>query len=82
MSGPLHEDAVHLTVLDDSVAEQYRYRGYLALCGAVLAASDLPCSSCPEGCDCDPRYCPECVRAAAGWNAEAAEQVGRGSAVR
>jgi hypothetical protein len=68
VSGPLHEGAVHLTVLDDSVAEGYRFR-------AVLAASELPsCSWCPDGCDCDPTYCSECVRAAASWNAEVARE--------
>jgi len=71
VSAPLPEGAVHLLVLDDSLAEGHRYRGYLALCGTVVPASSLPCSLCLDGCDCDPLYCPACVHAAASWNAEA-----------
>lgn len=43
----------------------------VAVCGELVAGA-----SCPRGCDCDHRYCPECVRAAIRWSAQTADRHG------
>jgi hypothetical protein len=35
----------------------------VAVCGELVA------TSCPPECECDHRYCPDCVRAAIRWSA-------------
>lgn len=66
-------ERVHLLTADDTVTDCYRYGTYLALCGALVAADSLPESLHPEDCECDTErsYCPECVRAAARFGADA-----------
>jgi hypothetical protein len=58
-------------VADDGLTEGHVYRRYLALCGALLPASELPPSTCPDDCEFDVLYCSECMRTAAQWTAEA-----------
>lgn len=41
----------------------------VALCGEPVEASDLVLVPCPPVCECDPRFCPDCVRAAIRWSA-------------
>ncbi len=66
---------MHLLVADDALPEGHRSGSYLAVCGAVLHASSLPSSCCPEGCECDlALYCPACVCQAAEWVAPASSQ--------
>jgi hypothetical protein len=71
VSTPLPEGAVHLLVADDALGEQHAYRAYLAVCGALMPASSLPLATCPRECDRDYPYCPECLREATRWHAEA-----------
>lgn len=70
MSAPHPWGDLHLLVADDALTEGIGGT-YLAVCGALVPASRLPPSSCPEDCDCDVLYCTECVRAVAQWNTEA-----------
>ncbi len=58
MSVPLPEGAFHLMTTDDDLARG-PYCSHVALCGAVLTASSLSPSYCPEGgkYDRDPRFC-------------------------
>ena len=73
MSAPPPAGGIHLLVADDALPEGHRTGIYLTVCGAVLHASNLPSSCCPEGCDCDlALYCPDCVCQAAEWVAPAA----------
>jgi hypothetical protein len=66
---------MHLLVADDALPEGHRSGIYLAVCGAMLHASSLPSSCCPEGCECDlAQYCPACVCQAAEWVAPAGDQ--------
>lgn len=67
----LPEGVFHLLPADSDVASTDG--GYVAVCGAVMVASGLP-SACyldDVGPGRDPRYCPECVREAVRWSAEA-----------
>ncbi|MDQ2884021.1 MAG: hypothetical protein M3Y48_23440 [Actinomycetota bacterium] len=65
-------DRVHLVSADGALTERYRTRAYLfTMCGQVMADSDLPPASCPDdGCECEIRYCQECIRFAVGWNTD------------
>lgn len=79
MSAPLPEGVFHLLTADDDVACSYvafLYGGFVAVCGEVMTRSGLPPSCYPPGesTSRDPRYCPECVRTAARWNAEAGDR--------
>jgi hypothetical protein len=74
VSAPLPVSAVHLLVADDSLAGGIGGTD-VALCGALVPASSLPPSCCPPECDCA-LYCPECVRVAACWHAEAGQAGG------
>ncbi|MGH3844369.1 MAG: hypothetical protein ACRDS0_23420 [Pseudonocardiaceae bacterium] len=69
MSAP---DRVHLVSADGALTERHQTRAYFfTMCGLVLADSDLPAASCPDdGCECEVRYCPECISFAVAWNAE------------
>lgn len=45
----------------------------ITLCGEDVRVGDagvIPGEHCP-GCDCAPRFCPECVREACQWSADA-----------
>lgn len=69
----LPEGVFHLLTADTDVASTEG--GYVAVCGAVMVASGLPPSCYPEvEPGRDPRYCPECVREAARWSAEAGDR--------
>ncbi len=70
MSAPLPEGTLHLLVADKGVTEGRWYGEYLTLCHALVPASGLPPSLCPDGCDQEHRFCPQCVREAARWSAE------------
>ena len=75
MSAPPPAGGIHLLVADDALPEGHPSGIYLTICGAVLHASNLPSSCCPEGCDCDlALYCPDCVSQAAEWAAPAGSQ--------
>ncbi len=65
MSASLPADTLHLLVADEGVTEGRWYGQYLTLCYALVPASGLPPSLCPDGCDQEHRFCPECVREAA-----------------
>ncbi|MGH3779276.1 MAG: hypothetical protein ACRDRO_01280 [Pseudonocardiaceae bacterium] len=69
MSGP---DRVHLVTADGALTERYQTRAYIfTLCGQVVADSELPPASRPDdGCECEVRYCQDCIRFAVAWNAE------------
>lgn len=54
--------AVHLVDAAEVARGTYR-RSLIAVCGELVSGLD----SSPA--DSDPKYCPECVRAAASWNA-------------
>jgi hypothetical protein len=64
VSAPHPWGDLHLLVADDALVGEIGGT-YLAVCGELVPASTLPPSSCPEDCDCDVLYCPECVRAVA-----------------
>lgn len=68
MNAALPAGTCHLLVADDALTDGHTSGTYVAVCGELV--TDLSHWSCPPGCECDPRYCPECVRAAIGWNAE------------
>jgi hypothetical protein len=71
--GALPEGVFHLLTADDDVTTMYR--GYVAVCGEPLVASDLPpaCWSDEVGPGRDAWYCPACVREAGRWSAKAGE---------
>ncbi|MGH4014630.1 MAG: hypothetical protein ACRDSL_12040 [Pseudonocardiaceae bacterium] len=73
MGCPLEPGSVHLLMADTAVGEIHQYGIALALCGAELTADGLPPWECPQGCECpyDKLICPECVRRAAQWSADA-----------
>lgn len=52
---------VHLVDAAELARGPYR-RSLVAVCGELVSRLDPPA-------DGDPKYCPECVRAAASWNA-------------
>jgi hypothetical protein len=62
---------VHLLAADEALAEEYRPRGYLALCEEPIGESGLPDARCPDECDCEITYCPGCVDVAMKRNWEA-----------
>jgi hypothetical protein len=68
--GPLlPEGAVHLL----SAHEVDRAYGMtlVAVCGELVGtASPAGALSCPPECECDHRYCPECVHMAIRWSAQ------------
>lgn len=65
---------VHLLEADDAIAEGHRYGTFIAVCGELVRASNLSPSPCPDGCHCENAlYCPECVREATRWDAEAGQ---------
>ncbi|MGH3785254.1 MAG: hypothetical protein ACRDRG_01590 [Pseudonocardiaceae bacterium] len=68
MSGP---HCFHLLRADGGLADQHRYGKYVALCGEVLAAWELPSALCPEDCDRAVTYCLGCIRRAASANEDA-----------
>ncbi|MGH4014623.1 MAG: hypothetical protein ACRDSL_12005 [Pseudonocardiaceae bacterium] len=74
MSTP-HPGPVHVLAADDSLDEMRRYGTYMAFCGALVPASGLPPSLCPEGCDCAV-FCPQCVHRLAEYAAAFAERAG------
>ncbi len=78
MSAPLPEGAFHLLTADDDLAHPYGgfYGGLVAVCGEAMTRSGLRPSCYPPGESAgrDPRYCPECVREAARWSAEAGDR--------
>lgn len=63
---PLPEGVFHLVIADEDLALR-AFRRRETVCGAVVQPQHLPPSLPPEGCeiDCEPRYCPACVREAA-----------------
>jgi hypothetical protein len=64
------EGVFQLLTADDDVASAYG--GYVAVCGAVMSVSGLPPTCYFEVVtDRNPRSCPECVREAFRWSAEA-----------
>ncbi|MGH3547870.1 MAG: hypothetical protein ACRDQU_07095 [Pseudonocardiaceae bacterium] len=69
MSGP---HCVHLVSADGALTERCQARAYFfTLCGQVMADSELPAASCDDdGCQCEVRYCPDCIRFANAWNVE------------
>ncbi|MGH3886576.1 MAG: hypothetical protein ACRDSZ_08385 [Pseudonocardiaceae bacterium] len=74
LSAPLPKGVFHLLTADDDVASTYG--GYVAVCGEVVVASDLPPSCYPEvEPGRDPRYCPACVREAARFSIEAVDHL-------
>lgn len=72
MSGP---HCFHLLVADDAVTEFHQYRTYVALCGELLGASELPSGSCSEDCDAGIVYCLECLGTATERNHDARGRV-------
>jgi hypothetical protein len=72
---------LHLLVADDALAGGIGGT-HVAVCGELVSLSRLPPSSCPEDCDCDVLYCPECVRAVAQCNAEAGQAARASGALR
>lgn len=60
----LSAGVVHLVIADDLLADRGMCGVYLAVCGALVPASDLPSSLCAEGCECDfySLCCSRCVR--------------------
>ncbi|MGH3550763.1 MAG: hypothetical protein ACRDQU_22110 [Pseudonocardiaceae bacterium] len=64
-------DVFHLVSADGALTERYQTRAYFfTLCGQVMADSELPAASCPDdGCECEVRYCAECISFAVAWNA-------------
>ncbi len=68
---------MHLLAADGLLTDQYLPRTYFTMCGELLSGSDLAHVTC-EGDDCGCEvvfYCENCLRYAAGWNAEIAENV-------
>lgn len=65
---------IHLLTANDVLADGDRCGTYLAVCGALVPASDLPSSLCPEGCECDiySLYCQQCVHRVAQYAPESA----------
>lgn len=64
---------VHLLAADGLLGSEGGLRlrrSYWTVCGEVVADSDLPHALCPEECDCEPYYCPACLRWATVHNAE------------
>jgi hypothetical protein len=55
---------VHLLSADEALAEEYRHRGYVAVCGEPIDAPGLPDASCPDECECEVTYCPACLHTA------------------
>lgn len=62
-SPDLPEGVVHLFSAHD--VNQAGGMSLVAVCGEPVNDSG---ASCPPGCDCDHRYCAECVRAAIRWS--------------
>lgn len=71
VSAPLPAGSCHLLVADDALTDGHLTGTYVAACGALV--SSTPPSSCALDCECDRPYCPECVREARRWNAEAGQ---------
>ncbi len=68
----------HLLTADDDLTQRpFQFRTRVTLCGEVVQPSSLPPSPFPEGEEIDrvPRYCPECVREAARFSAEAVDHL-------
>ncbi len=63
---------VHLLAADDLLTERYRGRAYyFTMCGQVITDAQLPHATCEgDECDCEVRYCPDCIDHATRWNAE------------
>lgn len=51
---------------------RYHPGGLVAVCGEPVSAPGVPCSSCPD--ECAHQFCPDCVREAARWSAEAGQE--------
>jgi hypothetical protein len=47
---------LHLLVTHDALPEGHVYRCYLALCGVLLPASELPPATCPDDRELDVLY--------------------------
>lgn len=51
--GPSGPHCFHLLVAHDAVTEFHRYRTYVALCGELVGASELPSSLCSDDCEAE-----------------------------
>lgn len=73
---------VHLLAADGLLSEEsfHSLRVYLTLCGVAMTDLELPHATCPEECDCELYYCPQCIRWATGWNAEMDQDAASGVA--
>ncbi|MGH3929715.1 MAG: hypothetical protein ACRDTF_07035 [Pseudonocardiaceae bacterium] len=67
---------VHLTELEETVSQRHYHRDPIVLCSADVSDLDYsyddPDGDCPGCRDCL-RYCPDCVREAARFSAEAGQ---------
>lgn len=73
MSAPRPVSVFHLLVADEALRPG-RWGVHLAVCGLEVRSPNATVveHECGLSCDCV-RYCPECVREAARWNAEAGQ---------
>lgn len=55
---------IHLTAVDETLKESQCCGKYLALCGEVIARSDLPGTLCVADCEREHGYCLACIREA------------------
>lgn len=69
---------VHLLAADGLLAEASMHppRDYFTLCAQVMTDVDLQHATCPDDeCDCELRYCTQCIQHAIGWNAEIEDEM-------
>ncbi|MBV9139402.1 MAG: hypothetical protein JO115_00495 [Pseudonocardiales bacterium] len=64
---------VHLLAADGLFSSEWGLharRAYWTVCGEMVADADLPHAICPDDCDCEPYFCPACLRQATVRNTE------------
>jgi len=74
VSAPRPASVSHLLAADEALMPG-RWGAHITVCGLEVRAQSATVveHECYPSCDCAVRYCSECVREAARWNAESGQ---------